>query len=391
MVRLLVLVVGLILATPVFAQDTPPLDPKNTIYLDLTYGRVVIRLRPDLAPNTVARFKELTRQGFYDGLKWHRVIDGFMAQTGDPTGTGAGGSGVTQKAEFNSGRHVRGAVSMARAEAKDSADSQFFIVLADSSFLDHKYTYFGEVVSGMEFVDKIKKGDQVLNGVVTNPDRIVRVSVASDPKDMPRTKPAPIEPVVGATPTAIPTAKMAAGFDGSKFTCQKYLKGLGDTADAGKQMTLGHLWIQGFLAGFYKANGGLSFASDSAAQTGFDSVLATRCKAFPDATLRGMALQVLAKETRPLAAMTVIGFAPATTTCARYTAAKANDPDTFEFASLWAFAFIQGFKNATQADMVINPENRGALIGAIANGCGGSGGTLFIDVTAGVAEKVKLK
>jgi len=153
---------------------------ENTLYLDLDHGRVVIKLRPDLAPKHVERIKQLVREGFYDGLLWHRVIDGFMAQTGDPRGDGTGGSGQKIPAEFNDGEHVRGAVSMARAASVNSADSQFFIVLDDSQFLDGQYTYWGEVVSGMEFVDRIRKGDSDDNGAVSKPDRIVRMQVAAD-------------------------------------------------------------------------------------------------------------------------------------------------------------------------------------------------------------------
>ncbi|HEY1506184.1 MAG TPA: peptidylprolyl isomerase [Stellaceae bacterium] len=155
-------------------------DLENTLYLDVPKGRVVIELRPDLAPATVARVKELARTHFYDGLKFHRVIDGFMAQTGDPRGDGTGGSGKNLKAEFNDTRFVRGTVGMARAQSPDSADSQFFICLAPAPFLDHKYTAFGQVVSGMEFIDAIKKGDPDQNGVVANPDKIVRMQVAAD-------------------------------------------------------------------------------------------------------------------------------------------------------------------------------------------------------------------
>ncbi len=158
-------------------------DLENTLYLDLTYGRVVIEMRPDLAPNHVARIKELTRAKFYDGVVFHRVITGFMAQTGDPTGTGAGGSGKNIKAEFNHEPHVRGAVSMARTNDIDGADSQFFIVLADSKYLDGQYTYWGKVTKGMEFVDKIKKGSAYNNGEVRNPDKIVKMQVAADVKD----------------------------------------------------------------------------------------------------------------------------------------------------------------------------------------------------------------
>lgn len=155
-------------------------DPENTLYMDLTYGRVVIELRPDLAPKTVARMKELTRQHFFDGIVFHRVISGFMAQTGDPTGTGYGGSGQRLPAEFSSAHHVRGTVSMARAQDPNSADSQFFIMFAPAPSLDGKYTIWGNVISGMEYIDQIKKGDTARNGAVTNPDKIIKMQVAAD-------------------------------------------------------------------------------------------------------------------------------------------------------------------------------------------------------------------
>ncbi len=156
------------------------LEPENTLYLDLDYGRVVIRLHPEIAPIHVARIKELVRRGFYDGLKFHRVIEGFMAQTGDPRGDGTGGSGKNLTAEFSDVPHVRGIVSMARARSPDSADSQFFIVFADAQFLDGQYTVWGEVIEGMEYVDMIKKGPREDNGKVDNPDKIVRIRVAAD-------------------------------------------------------------------------------------------------------------------------------------------------------------------------------------------------------------------
>jgi len=156
-------------------------DLENTLYLDLKDGRVTIELRPDLAPNHVARIKELTREGFYDGVVFHRVIDGFMAQTGDPTGTGRGGSDKPDlAAEFSDANHGRGAVSMARAQNPDSANSQFFIVFSDASFLDGQYTVWGQVVDGMEHVDAIKRGSQAANGSVDDPDKIIKMQVAAD-------------------------------------------------------------------------------------------------------------------------------------------------------------------------------------------------------------------
>ena len=155
-------------------------DSEDTLVLETTQGTVVIAMRPDLAPKHVARIKELAREGFYDGLTFHRVIDGFMAQTGDPKGDGTGGSGKRLKAEFNKAKHGRGTCSMARAQSPDSADSQFFICFEPAPFLDGKYTVWGQVVSGMEHVDALKKGDDDDNGAVDDPDTIIRLQVAAD-------------------------------------------------------------------------------------------------------------------------------------------------------------------------------------------------------------------
>ena len=150
-------------------------DPENTLILETTKGTAVIALRPDLAPNHVARIKELAREKFYDGVVFHRVIDGFMAQTGDPTGTGMGGSGKKLKAEFNREPHQRGTLSMARAQNPDSGDSQFFICFGDASFLNGQYTVWGKVIEGMENIDQIKRGEPV-----KDPDKIVTLRVAAD-------------------------------------------------------------------------------------------------------------------------------------------------------------------------------------------------------------------
>jgi len=155
-------------------------DLEDTIHLDLPAGRVVIEMRPDLAPDHCTHIKGLVRRGFYDGIVFHRVIAGFMAQTGDPTGTGSGGSGHRLKAEFSSEPHVRGTLSMARTSDPNSADSQFFIMFDAAPSLDRQYSVWGKVVSGMEFVDAIKKGDSARNGLVANPDRIVKMQVAAD-------------------------------------------------------------------------------------------------------------------------------------------------------------------------------------------------------------------
>ncbi len=155
-------------------------DLENTLYMELPAGRVVIAMRPDLAPKHVARIKELAREGFYDGVPFHRVIPGFMAQGGDPTGTGMGGSGKKIKAEFSKEKHVRGTLSMARTQDPNSADSQFFICFAAVPYLDGKYTIWGQVIEGMDFVDQIKKGSEANNGEVRDPTKIVSMKVAAD-------------------------------------------------------------------------------------------------------------------------------------------------------------------------------------------------------------------
>jgi len=170
--------VAFLFALPAVAQIAPPPpEPENILYLDLTTGgRVTIQLRPDIAPRHVERIKTLVRQNFYSGIIFHRVIDGFMAQAGDPTGTGEGGSQLPDlEAEFNALPHVRGAVSMARTSEPNSANSQFFIMLAPRLSLDGKYSVFGRVISGMEYVDKIERGEPP-----ANPSRIVRASIAAD-------------------------------------------------------------------------------------------------------------------------------------------------------------------------------------------------------------------
>ena len=178
--RLVLLIIALAFGGRAMAADL-----ENTIYLDVPAGRVVIEMRPDLAPATVAQIKSLVRQGFYDGLTFHRVIDGFMAQTGDPRGDGTGGSGHPLKAEFSNEHFVRGVVAMARTSDPNSADSQFFIMFGPAPSLDGKYTIWGEVVSGMEYVDQIKKGSPADNGSVSNPDKIIKMQVAADAQKAP--------------------------------------------------------------------------------------------------------------------------------------------------------------------------------------------------------------
>jgi peptidylprolyl isomerase len=156
-------------------------DLENTLYLELRTGRVVIELKPEVAPNHVARIKKLAREGFYDGIVFHRVIEDFMAQTGDPTGTGTGGSPYPDlEQEFNAMPHYRGVLSMARSQSPDSANSQFFIVLEDAAHLDGSYTAWGVVVEGMKHIDSIKRGSATQNGSVSDPDKMISMRVAAD-------------------------------------------------------------------------------------------------------------------------------------------------------------------------------------------------------------------
>ncbi len=168
----------LVFAPPAAAQAA---DPENTLVMQLDSGTVTIALRPDLAPNHVERLKTLARQGFYDGVVFHRVIPGFMAQTGDPTGTGSGGSELPDlRAEFSNTAFTRGVIGMARTENPDSANSQFFITYADAPWLNGQYTVVGEVTEGMDAVDAIKKGTEANSGIVDDPDRIISMQVAAD-------------------------------------------------------------------------------------------------------------------------------------------------------------------------------------------------------------------
>ncbi|MEG8040769.1 peptidylprolyl isomerase [Sphingomonas sp. LR60] len=209
-------------ATPVAAQDrlpAPPLSDKTNIWvLDLsTGGRVEVALRPDVAPKMVDRIKTLTRQHFYDGLVFHRVIDGFMAQGGDPKGDGTGGSTLPDlPAEFNYLPHVRGAVAAARAEKEDSANSQFYIVLQPRFQLDKKYTVFGRVLTGMNYVDAIEKGEPP-----QNPSRIVHAYIASDNPPAYQPLPAAAAPTLPATLPTLPGTTPAAAKPSPKKTATR--------------------------------------------------------------------------------------------------------------------------------------------------------------------------
>ncbi len=174
------LTILIVIGTLLMTSTANAADAENTLHLELKDGRVVIEMYPEKAPGHVARIKELVRDKFYDGIVFHRVIEGFMAQTGDPDGNGTGGSGQKLKAEFNDVSHTRGVVSMARSASPDSADSQWFIVFDNATFLDKQYTAWGKVIEGMEYVDRIKKGDSARNGEVIDPDKIITLTVAAD-------------------------------------------------------------------------------------------------------------------------------------------------------------------------------------------------------------------
>ena len=180
MKKLGIIALGLLMAmlVPGILNNAQAASKENTLYMDLKDGRVTIALRPDIAPKHVARIKKLVREGFYDGIIFHRVIDGFMAQTGDPTGTGRGGSKYPDlPAEFSSTPYVRGTLGMARSNNPNSANSQFFITFHSADFLDGKYTVWGKVIKGMEIVDKIARGEPP-----RNPDKIIKMQIAADVK-----------------------------------------------------------------------------------------------------------------------------------------------------------------------------------------------------------------
>jgi peptidylprolyl isomerase len=177
MLRTITLLLGSLFIMTATAEAAT--DPENTLYMDLKDGRVTIKLMPDIAPKHVERIKTLTRQGFYDGIVFHRVIEGFMAQTGDPTGTGTGGSDMPDlEAEFNDYNFGRGTIGAARTADPNSANSQWFICFDDCSFLNNQYTVWGQVTDGMEHVDAIERGEPP-----ANPDKIIKLQVAADAKE----------------------------------------------------------------------------------------------------------------------------------------------------------------------------------------------------------------
>jgi len=183
MLRRTLLVAALALTPALALAQAGRPDPQNTLEIELKDGKVLIGLRPDLAPKHVERIKTLAKRGFYDGIVFHRVIEGFMAQTGDPKGTGTGGSELPDlPAEFSPEPFVRGTLGMARTSNPNSANSQFFIMFRETPHLNGQYTVWGKVISGMELVDKIKRGDQSSNGLVSSPDKMLKVRLLSDAK-----------------------------------------------------------------------------------------------------------------------------------------------------------------------------------------------------------------
>ncbi len=382
--RFIVLLLLLSLAPWQLAMAAEPapaaaaLDPENTLYLDLNTGRVVIRMRPDLAPKTVERIKHLVRGGFYDGMAFHRVIDGFMAQTGDPKGDGSGGTGRPLSSEFTSTPQVRGAVSMGLKPGKrNSADSQWFIVLSDNnqSSLNRKYTMWAEVVSGMEFVDMIKKGDMRRDGAVAEPDTIVRLQVAADAD----------APASGNGLARADAAATARNFSAGEFRCSAFARSSG-----GAQPTLARLWTHGYLAGYAKAKGALTFAGtpdDVRMNQGLDAA----CQQHPHALLLAVASQELSKTAVELPPSTP-AFNPTSTTCADFTAArKGGSTAQADFIELWTFAFLQGYKNVGQPDLEIPYDARARILAAFTNACVKNAAMPYIELVTLGATRVKLQ
>lgn len=386
------LALALLLAVPAVAGEALSPDPENTVYLDLDEGRVVIRMRPDLAPRHVERVKHLIRGGYYDGLVFHRVVPDFAAQTGDIKGDGSGaGTGRTLNAEFTRTPQVRGTVSMARGSRRNSADAEWFIVLADTpdtrSSLDGKYTVWGQVTSGMEAVDRIPKGEKAKDGRgIATPARIVKMQIAADAETTQRED----------VPTLLKRADAGATartFSAAEFKCAGLIAGKGVTT----QSALAELWTHGYLAGRFQAGNALSFGGDG--DGGLASALAETCAQYPLAFLLTAASQELARTPRPLPVSTP-AFPLATYTCKDFTdARKAANKDTTkdttkdqaDLIGLWAFGFIQGYKNVSQPEMEIPYDTRPRLLDAMAGVCAKSPALGFVDLTSAVAAKVRIK
>jgi peptidylprolyl isomerase len=372
-VALCAVLIATAVSGPAPAQDA---DPENTLYVDLDHGRVVIHMRPDWAPKHVARIKHLVRGGYYDGMLWHRVIDDFVAQTGDPTGTGSGGSGRALEAEYTRTPLSRGIVAMARGSGKKGADSQWFIVLGNnSSSFDGKYTAWGRVTEGMEFVARIKKGN-ANSGKVTDPDRLIKMWVAADADAASTASVSDAEALAQPDATAV-----AREFSGTEFRCSA----IGGNLALSPQPALARLWAHGFLAGAYKAQDKLTFAADAPADA-----ISTACAAAPALFLLGVSGGDIAKAPRPLAA-TVPAFAAADYRCKDYAAARSGSSAEAEFADLWSFAFIQGYKAIGQPGLEFPFDSKPQLLGAIAATCAKNPDLALAELAAMVAAKVKLK
>lgn len=378
-----VLALTLLLSLPALAADAPAPDPENTVYLDLDYGRVVIRLRPDLAPKHVERVKHLIRGGYYDGMAFHRVVENFAAQTGDVKGDGTGvGTGRIINAEFSRTPQVRGTVSMARTSKRNSADAEWFIVLADNpdtrASLDGKYSAWGQVTAGMEFVDQIPKGDKAKDGRgIANPAHIIKMQIAADADQAQKQDTAALLKRADAGATA-------RNFAASEFKCSGLINGQGVTTQYG----LAQLWTHGYLAGRWKATDALTLAPGSA---GDDAPLAETCAKYPLAFLITAASQELAKTPRPLPAETPV-FPPETYTCRAFIdSRKAPNKDQSDLVGLWTFAFIQGYKYVSQPEMEIPWDARTRLLDAMAATCAKFQDRRFLDLAAAVAAKVRIK
>jgi peptidylprolyl isomerase len=384
MLRLLALIS--LLCFPAAAGETPalPADPENTAYLDLDDGRVVIRMRPDLAPRHVERVKHLIRGGYYDGLVFYRVIENFAAQTGDTKGDGTGaGTGRAINAEFTRTPQVRGTVSMARTSKRNSADAEWFIVLADHpdtrKSLDGKYSVWGQVTSGMEFVDQIPKGEKAKDGRgIENPARIVKMQIAADAEAAQKRGVAELLARADAATTA-------QTFSASEFKCSGLINGQGVTT----QSALAQLWTHGYLAGRFTAGNALTF--DTGAVAGDDPALAETCARFPQAFLLTVASQELTREPRALAATTSV-FPVESYTCKEFAASrKPAAKDQGELVGLWTFGFIQGYKNVSQPEMEIPYDARPRLLDAMAAACAKFPDRRFLDLASAVAAKVRIK
>ncbi len=376
----------LLLCFPAIAAEAPalPADPENTVYLDLDYGRVVIRMRPDLAPRHVERVKHLVRGGYYDGMVFYRVIENFAAQTGDTKGDGTGlGTGRTLNAEFGRTPQVRGTVSMARTSKRNSADAEWFIVLADHpdtrKSLDGKYTVWGQVTSGMEFVDQIPKGETAKDGrEIQTPARVVKMQIAADAEAAQKLETAALL----TRPDAPATAR---NFSASEFKCSGLINGQGVTTQSG----VAQLWTHGYLAGRFAATNALTFNTGEVA--GADPALAEACTQFPQAFLLTVASKELSKAPRALAETTP-AFPLESYTCKAFSESrKGPGKEQGELVGLWTFGYIQGYKNVSQPQMEIPFDARARLLDAMAGVCAKFPEHRFLDLASAVAAKVTIK